>query len=149
VRIVPEFPPNYAEIQAAFPGIRGRKPFFAWGDIIYNPHRVVIPPELVAHEAVHAQRQGVSPGLWWQRYIADPRFRLMEELLAHVAEYRAYVDNPNCNRHGRRAALKAIAGRLASPLYGGLISARDAMIAIAEPEKPFRTRLPEQGAAAI
>lgn len=149
MRVVPEFPPNYAEIVAAFPGIRGRQPIFAWGDVIYNPHRIQIPPELVAHEQVHAQRQGVSPALWWQRYIADLRFRLMEELLAHAAEYRFIAESPDSNRHARRAALKAIAQRLASPLYGSLISARDAMIAIAEPEKPFRTRLPEQGAAAI
>lgn len=147
MRVAPEFPPNYPEIVAAFPGIRGRKPIFAWGDVIYNPHRVIVPPQLVAHEMVHAERQGVSPALWWQRYIADPRFRLMEELLAHVAEYGACLELGN--RHTRRAALKAIAEKMASPLYGSLISVRDAMIAIAEPEKPFRTRLPEQGADAI
>lgn len=149
MRVVNELPPNYADIIAAFPGIRGRQPIFAWGDVIYNPHRIQIPPHLVDHERVHSERQGVSPGLWWQRYIADPRFRLMEELLAHAAEYRAVIGSPNSNRKARRGALKAIAQRLASPLYGSLISVADAMIAIDTPDKPFRTRLPEQGAAAV
>lgn len=178
MRIVHEFPPLYAEMQAAFPGMRGIKPIFAWGDVIYNPHRIAITPQLEVHESVHAERQlkfrlpehtdaAIAEletradfqhwrvEAWWRRYMADPAFRLMEELLAHAAEYRAYIDSPTCNRHIRRAALKAIAQRMASPLYGtgeafgGLISVHDAMIAIGSPEKPFRTRLPEQGAAAV
>lgn len=160
MRIVHMQPPIYDELLKAFPAIRGYKPFFAWGDTIYNPHRVVIPPELIEHERVHGVRQlgtalaGTPRGedairSWWHRYMTDARFRLMEELLAHAAEYRAVIGGPNCNRKARRGALKAIAQRLASPLYGSLISVSDAMIAIDTPEKPFRTRLPEQAATAI
>lgn len=155
-----EFPPIYDQIRAAFPAIRDCKPIFAWGDKIYNPDRIAMTAALFVHEGVHGQRQlgTAEPGTargedairqWWHRYIVDPRFRLMEELLAHAAEYRFYMNSPTSNRHLKRAALKVMGQRLASPLYGSLISVADAMIAIATPEKPFSTRLREQTAAAI
>lgn len=125
-----EFPPNYAEVAAAF-DLRGVKPIFAWGDTIYNPHDVPIPPELIAHESVHIQRQAGDPASWWQQYIADPQFRLNEELMAHAAEYRYIIDSKKSSRNQRRIALKITAQRLAAKLYGSLISVKDAKAAIA------------------
>jgi hypothetical protein len=149
MKIVRDFPPNYVAIALAF-DLRGRKPVFAWWDVIFNPHGIEIGPELMAHEALHADRQKRWPGgaeAWWQQYIADPRFRLMEELLAHVAEYRAYLETNGDTRQVRRVVLARLATRIASPLYGNLISVRDAKIAIATPDKPFRTRLDNRLAA--
>jgi len=57
--------------------------------------------------------------------MTDPKFRLEEEILAHRAEYRKYVDR-HANRLKRERALDMIAGKLASPLYGSLISLADA-----------------------
>lgn len=128
MQIVKQFPPIYNDIAAAF-DLRGCKPIFAWGDIIYNPHNVDIPPELIVHEAVHMQRQGVDPEGWWRTYISSPQFRLDEELLAHRAEYQYIIERSNRNR--RRMALKVTAQRLASRIYGSLISVRDAKLAIA------------------
>lgn len=149
MRIILEFPPIYHEVVAAF-DLRGRQPIFAWGDKIYNPHGIAIPPELIEHERVHMRRQNGDPAAWWRRYIDDPRFRLNEELLAHRTEYLAHISKPTVTRNQRRIVLRHIAQRLASKLYGSLISVDDAKIAIADPEKPFRTRLdtPQPGALA-
>jgi hypothetical protein len=120
-------PPLIDEIDAAFK-VKGKPIFFAWGDRIYNPAGVKIPPELLVHENVHAMRQKAYAGplpleqgieLWWRRYISDPQFRLDEELPAHVAEYWHVARNTN--RRVRRIALARIAKRLSSPLYGRLI----------------------------
>lgn len=136
-------PPNYDAIAQAF-DLRGLKPVFAWGDKIYNPHGVTLGPELVVHERVHGERQLRHPHHvegWWTQYVADPRFRLLEELLAHAAEYQAYCDG-GITRNQRRIVLRGVAQRLASRLYGSLISVHDAKAAILDPEKPFNTRLP-------
>lgn len=114
MKIIKAFPPNYSTLVKAFP-IRGRSVIFAWGDRIYNPAGIVIGSELLAHEAVHGRRQqeaGIDA--WWERYIAEPRFRFDEEVLAHVAEVRA----------GGR--LDDVAEKLASPIYGRLIDAASA-----------------------
>lgn len=123
-------PPNYEAIVAVFPGAAQPGVIFAYGDRIYAPGGRRPSPALQAHEQVHCERQGARPEHWWGLYLTDPCFRLEEELLAHRAEYRAY-----CERHGNRAkqemALEHIAGKLAAPLYGHLISVDDARRAIA------------------
>ncbi len=144
MRVVYEFPPLYDEIAGAF-DLRCYKPIFSWGDRIFNPHRVAVDTALIAHEGVHGGRQGESPEAWWRRYIADPQFRLTEELLAHTAEYRVRCAGLTPNQC--QAVLRMIARRLTSKLYGSLISITDAKIAIARPDLPFRTRLDTPAAA--
>lgn len=118
------FPPNYHDINRAF-DVRGKPIIFAYGDTIYNPSRIKLPPQLIAHEAVHQARQGNNPRGWWERYIAEPAFRLDEEIPAHIAEYKVMADRADCEIY-----LFRIAGRLASPLYGSLISAERARAVI-------------------
>lgn len=133
MRIVFERPPLFNLINAKF-RIAGKPVIFSWGDIIYNPQRIHIPPELLAHEAVHGRRQGNDIEFWWRAYCAaDPRFRLAEEVLAHRAEYRAILDECD-NRHARRTYLKRVAKRLANPIYGSMVSvarARDLILGVA------------------
>jgi hypothetical protein len=109
MKILTLFPPNYAAINRTF-RCRGKRVIFCYGDTIYNPSRVVVGPELIAHERVHSGQQNGKPSEWWQRYIDDPAFRLSQEIPAHAAEYRV---------SGR---LEDVARRLCSPLYGNLIS---------------------------
>lgn len=118
------FPPNYAAINRAF-NVRGKGVIFTFGSVIYNPSRIEIPPALYAHEAVHSTRQRPSPESWWTRYIADPEFRLAEEIPAHRAEWRFH------GGAGEWRALEQIARRLASPLYGNLVTVDKAMSLIA------------------
>ena len=140
MRIVQALPPLFDEIDAAFK-VRGRPILFAWGGRIFNPAGVPVPPELMAHERVHGERQlqgatdGTAEGehaigLWWGCYVKDPVFRFEEELLAHVAEFKMLCD---CQRHAwrsernmRRTLVRHVARKLAAPLYGNLINVHEA-----------------------
>lgn len=124
MRVLTMLPPNFAAINKAF-GVRGKPVIYAYGDTIYNPGRILVPPSLVAHELVHCQRQGSDPAGWWDQYIADKAFRLTEEIPAHQAEY-ASICRCRASDAGRAADLTRIAERLASPLYGSLIGLHDA-----------------------
>ncbi len=112
--------------------VRGKPVIYAWGTTIYNPSNFDIPPQLMAHEAVHGQRQGSDIVGWWRRYIDDVAFRLAEEIPAHRAEYLALVGGQP-NRQQRRQALKKTAKRLAAPLYGMAISRARAAVILRQP----------------
>lgn len=139
MEIVHDFPPMYGEIRRAFnlrPQGRVRlngEPggvLFCWGTTIYNPDGVTVPPEIVAHEAVHAGQQGDDPEVWWQRYIEDAAFRIAQEIPAHQAEYRWLVEH--ASRAERRRAFKQIAQRLSGPLYGRALTRRAAELALTD-----------------
>jgi hypothetical protein len=126
MKIVRAFPPNYAALCAAFP-IRGRPGIiFSYGDTIYNPAGNPLSEALKVHEDVHGRRQNGNPAEWWERYIADKDFRRDEEIAAHCAE-AAYVLAIAANRQARRGGVVAIADRLSSPMYGGLMTKREAL----------------------
>lgn len=126
MNIVIARPPNYDQIAAVFPIERFPGAFFCYGDTIYNPSGSVIPPALLAHESVHSQRQtslriAGNPERWWEFYLADPAFRLAEELPAHRAEWQHFCGQ-GYGRGERRRYLSQIAQRLSSPLYGSLVT---------------------------
>lgn len=108
-------PPNIEQIVAAFPDAARHGVIFAHGWRIYNPSGVLIMPPLLAHEAVHCARQD-DPLAWWQRYIDDPEFRYAEEILSHVAEFRAHAKY-YADRNIRYRILHTTAQRLIAPLY--------------------------------
>lgn len=115
-----QYPPNHAAICDAIPAARRPGIIFAYGDKIFVPSGIELTHHLKVHEATHCIRQkefGVEA--WWDRYLTDWRFRYYEELLAHRAEYRSMIRGQT-NRNQRRMALKSVATRLASPLYGGV-----------------------------
>ena len=131
MKIVQERPPNFDAILKVFPNAANPGVIFAYGDIIYSPDRADLPPALISHEAVHGARQlefGVE--LWWDAYLVDLGFRYQEELLAHRAEYE-HLCLLSPSRNDRRFALKQVAKRLASPLYGKMVTLERAMKDIA------------------
>lgn len=120
-----ERPPMWAEIDAKF-HVDGKPVIFSWGDIIYNPQHITIPPELIVHESVHGIRQLSSvvndPDIdpteaWWLCYIQNESFRYAEELLAHKAEYQFLAAKVK-DRNKLNSLLVRTAARLTSPLYG-------------------------------
>lgn len=127
-------PPMFDEIAAAFHLARMPGVIFSWGEaIIFNPSGVHISPALLAHEAVHGARQGLNDaGIrhWWETYIADPEFRLREEMPAHRAEYAA-IKGLVKDRNERVRELHHIVNKLCGPLYGKMISRQDAFRAVA------------------
>ena len=115
--IIHDRPPNFELIRAAFPKAEGDSVIFAYDGNIYNPSGKIIPPALIAHEEVHLRRQhqpGAGPDFWWKRYIEDSEFRYIEELHAHVAEFKMQ----RCSDRNFVARLMiATALRLVAPLY--------------------------------
>ncbi len=142
-RIIKAPPPNFEAIAAKF-DIRGKPIYFAYGDTIFNPAGVDLPPSIIAHEKVHLARQHGDPVAWWERYIASREFRLAEELPAHQAEYRYWLDKPDSMKpiKGFRSMadyhLLYIAKRLSSPLYGGLQSPEGGLLGLAEAKRMIR-----------
>lgn len=123
--IIVERPPVYERCVKAFgaDAIVGQPILWSWGARIYNPMDVDIPPELLAHEAAHGAQQGLEEAeieRWWDKYLSDLKFRLEEEVLGHRAEWFNYVRR----RPGKDCSqvLNRIAERLASPLYGSMLS---------------------------
>jgi hypothetical protein len=117
--IIHERPPNFEQIHAAFPRADGAGVMFAYDGNIYNPSGIVVPPALIAHENVHLIRQArptvcASADQWWEWYINESDFRYNEELLAHVAEFKAQRYN---DRNASARLLTATALRLVAPLY--------------------------------
>ena len=122
MKVVIAEPPMMDEIDA-HTGTRGKPVLYAWGDTIYNPLGVMIPPQLFAHEAIHEKQQALAggPEAWWKRYLEDLPFRLAQEVPAHQAEYLAYARFP-VNRRQKRIYLQGLIKRLSGPLYGKLVS---------------------------
>src|SRR5258708_20016186 len=131
MKIVYDFPPNYAEIEAAFGSLRGRGVLFCYGDSIYALDGQKVSPALIAHESVHSARQGSNPAAWWEKYISDVTFRYNEEVAANIAEYSWHLQNSS-GRNDRRKWLAIVSARLTQPLYrfGPLVTkakAKDAL----------------------
>jgi hypothetical protein len=109
--------------------VRGKPVLFCFGDVIYNPTGIKIPPQLMVHEAVHSKQQGKDPFEWWRRYLVDNAFRLDQELPAHRAEWSFVRDVlPDVEEE---EMLHRIAWRLSSPLYGSMIGYEEARRQIA------------------
>lgn len=129
MREVFELPPNFDAIVARFASAAQKNVLFAYGDVIYNPSFVRIPPQLIVHENVHGARQlayGVEA--WWERYLADSAFCLAEEIPAHRAEYAAILNGtPLPSRSEQKRQLARISDRLSGPLYNHAISLADAV----------------------
>lgn len=110
-------PPNFERIHAAFPDAGKKGVLFAYGEDVYNPSNVHIPPWLLAHEHRHcAQQWQMDPEVWWEKYITDHEFRYREELVAHAEEYAAQAKMTR-DRNARTRLEMRTAARLVAPLY--------------------------------
>jgi len=123
MKIVKAFPPNIAEISGAFDLSGGE--IFCYGDTIYNPDGNELPEWLIKHEEVHQKQQGDDVTGWWERYLIDPEWRLEQEMEAHIVEFR-WFRRLNKNRELHARYLSMIAGRLASKMYGNVITKMEA-----------------------
>lgn len=122
--IVADWPPNIDNIRAVLPVTE--RNIFAYSHTIYSPSGTKLPPELIAHEEVHFRQQDkVGVREWWNRFLIDTEFRLEQEVEAHRVEWRTYRRH-NKDRNHRASFLAQLSRRLASPMYGGLITAAQA-----------------------
>lgn len=131
MRVVRQRPPLWDEISKAFPAAVHRPGImFCWGNEVYMPLGGELTDALAAHERIHSIQQGNDPEGWWLQYIADPKFRLEQEIPAHQAEYNTLCDG-GVGRAERRRYAMALAKRLSSPIYGSLITRAEAKRLIA------------------
>src|SRR5947208_962385 len=82
--VVHERPPFWDRLVAA-----GLKPddttVFAYGATVYAPAPGPLTPDVLVHEATHAEQQDEvgGPDRWWDTYISLSAFRLTQELEAY------------------------------------------------------------------
>lgn len=120
-----EFPPNIDQIKAVFP-LACESTVFAYGDKIYVPSGVEIPPEILAHERIHCERQlAIGLDQWWDQYFFDKQFRLVEEVIAHQVEYQ-FLRGLYPGAHRKHAILEHVAKKLSHEIYGNLCSLKRA-----------------------
>ena len=125
MKIINEYPPVYEDIIKA--GLKpGKDTIFAYGDAIYNPNNVPITPDLEVHEGVHMGQQANNVADWWVKYLADPQFRLEQEIEAYQAQY-IFICKVVKDRNRQNRILSKIAEFLSGPMYGGLITHSEAM----------------------
>ena len=121
MKIIKDYPPNFKQIKEKFnPPFRA---IFIYGDTIYSPSDTKISKDLIVHETVHSLQQGLEPDKWWDRYIKDSDFRLGEELKAYRNQLQYYKKN----NKAWMPFLKRISKDLSSPMYGNIISYKEAM----------------------
>ena len=98
---------------------------FAYGEDLYAPADIELPPDLLIHEAIHAVQQTSGKDEWWERYLTDEAFRLAQEVQAYRAQYQ-WVCMSLKDRNARSRFLTRIAKDLSSPTYGSICSFSDA-----------------------
>ncbi|TSA58174.1 hypothetical protein D4R42_00235 [bacterium] len=119
MNIVKEYPPFYLSIIQ-----HGMNPndhtFFTYGDTIFNPHDLILKDHSIAHEEQHSEQQGDNPQAWWDRYLADPYFRIDQEAEAYARQFN-FMCKTNKDREKRFHIMLDLSRFLASPLYGSVI----------------------------
>lgn len=132
-KIIKAYPPNIDQIAEKFPMAKTNPTvIFSFGECLFVPSGDDLPQEILAHEMVHCIRQIEHPnGVegWWQDYLTDPEFCYNEELLAHRAEYASIVERHPA-RPQRRKALRHVAKKLSSALYGKMVTFEQAKKAL-------------------
>ena len=119
MKILFAYPPNIKEIEEKF-DLSGKKPVFAYGKVLFNPHRSLVDEYLLCHELTHATQQGNDPKSWWDRYLSDSSFRLEQEVEAYHAQY-SMAARVSKDRNKTAKYLHRLAIELSGALYGNII----------------------------
>lgn len=122
--IVDAYPPNIEKIRKVF-NIGNQAVAFAYGNVIYNPKGVQLSRDLIVHETTHSIQQGGKIEKWWDRYLSDKEFRIMQELEAYTYQYKAFCED-HADRNLRSKFLHRIVSDVSGPLYGNMINYKDA-----------------------
>ena len=127
MKIVIGYPPNIDKIRKTFGDIPSGV-VFTWGNTLYNPDNGIIPDDLMVHEQTHMAQHGDDPEGWWDKYLADPKFLLQEELEAYRNQYKQFISHKR-NRDRQRSFLFArrIAIDLSGSIYGNIVGFQDAL----------------------
>lgn len=121
-----EKPPVYDRCVEKF-GIQWENTIFAYGDTIHAQYPERLGKDIIEHEIIHLKQQADVGGvdIWWERYFADDKFRLAQEIPAYQRQYRVlreYTDKNELIRH-----VYFWASNLSGKGYGFLISRDEAI----------------------
>ncbi len=131
-----EYPPNIKDIRQHF-DLSGDE-LFCYGNVLYNPHKKTLTPDLVNHEMVHMGQQNGKTEEWWKLYLEDKVFRASQEIPAYQVQYQTakkYIKD----RNKLFDYLKQLAVNLSGDTYGHVMTLNEAMTAI-RAEKLFDIR---------
>ena len=117
-------PPNYKQIAETF-NLVGKNVVFTYGDTVYAPSGKGLSRDLEVHEATHMRQQAsLGPDAWWEKYLADPTFRALQELEAYREQYQFACTN--YDRISRRKLLRHISKDLSGRMYGDMMKTSEA-----------------------
>ncbi len=120
-----ECPEIYKRLEVAFDVNWDEGLIIAYNPTIYCKFRVT--PEKIVHESVHIKRQDeIGVDLWYDMYIANPSYRLEEEVLAYKAEYK-FLKKYVKDRELLFRLKRDMAHNLSSPVYGNLVGLDEAL----------------------
>lgn len=125
-----KWPPNINEIRSHF-NISGLDYIvYTYGQKIFVPSGNKMPDELIKHETTHGEQQKkMGPKKWWDKYLADPEFRLEQELEAYRAQWRFLA---TASRQYRKFVLRRISKDLSGRMYGNMLTREEAQKLITE-----------------
>lgn len=125
IEISHEIPPVYELLNKKFGVKWDDKIIIAYGGKIHCKDTPA--PQKIIHEKVHLDEQKkIGNELWWKAYLEDDNFRLQEELKAYRIEsnfLKKYIKNREVRFH----AINEIADSLSSPVYGSIITKKEAL----------------------
>lgn len=104
---------------------------FTYGDTVHVAEGY-ISPDVEVHEGIHIVQQAShprGPAGWWEDYFKNPHFRLLQEVMAYRAQYH-FISSHCKDRNRANAMLMTLAGHLSGPMYGKMISMREALLYI-------------------
>jgi len=124
MKILNEQPPILDKLLKA--GLKPRETtVFVYGDILYNPSGVEIPPDILVHEEVHIRQQKDNKD-FLEKYLNDKEYRLKVEVEAFREQYK-FVCEMLKDRNDRAKCLHSLAQELASSVYGEIINYSEAI----------------------
>lgn len=126
LEVVEDYPPNIDKIDAVLHVRRQSGIVFAYESKIYAPDGSDLPYDIHVHERVHFDQHEKAGGsdVWWDRYLSDVEFRLDQEVEAYRAQL-AWIDK-NLGRTSRRHHRDHICRTLSAPMYGNLVTKKQA-----------------------
>lgn len=126
MRVIKDYPPNYEAIVKAIPDVKNSPNIiFSYGHDLYIPSGIELGPDYMVHEETHGREQiDMGVDIWWDKYLADPRFRLEQELKAYRRQY-GYATG-RYPKHIRKSLLEKISKDLSSEMYGGIVDQKEA-----------------------
>ena len=159
MRVIQDFPPNYQDIVAVLGDVSKSNPVFCYGDIIYNPFKREITPDVEYHESIHARQQAqfTTPDMWYMRYLTDRDFRFVQEIEAYGEQFkfgkeRVKSVQADLVQKGQRlsggaskitdAFLDSLATELSGEAYGTLCSFGEARSKIRNYAKVLHNTIP-------